>query len=180
MEEAVRKLTAWVSSGPDWPYDLVQVTYPVGMNGCEAPIIVSLPESLANGTSLAGGISIYLEVDILQPILGKPDLKALPTGRHSPILMTSPIRITPPKPEREVSMTMEVRNLLSCVVLGMPGHMSGNSTLKGPYPVVVLTPHPHKLRDLSGPMDTSSQVSTPEDTEMAEASLEESLPPSLP
>ena len=23
MEEAVRKLTAWVSSGPDWPYALV-------------------------------------------------------------------------------------------------------------------------------------------------------------
>ena len=25
MEEAVRELTAWVSSGPDWPYALVQL-----------------------------------------------------------------------------------------------------------------------------------------------------------
>ena len=25
MEEAVRELTAWVSSGPDWPYTLVQL-----------------------------------------------------------------------------------------------------------------------------------------------------------
>ena len=25
MEEAVRELTAWVSSGPNWPYALVQL-----------------------------------------------------------------------------------------------------------------------------------------------------------
>ena len=101
MEEAVRELTAWVSSGPDWPYALVQlnedtghvplpkeghlgilpqgeadmttygkisqlevyqlltsglqVTYPVGLNGCKDPVIISLPESLTNGISLTGG-----------------------------------------------------------------------------------------------------------------------------
>ena len=101
MEEAVKELTTWVSSGPDWPYALVwlnkdtchaplpkgghlgmlptggtnstacgrisqlevcqllilglQVTYPVGLNGCEEPIIVCQPESLVNGTSLTGG-----------------------------------------------------------------------------------------------------------------------------
>ena len=89
MEEAVRDLTTWVSSGPNWPYTLVhlhkdtchvplpkerhlgilpqrqaeltacrrisqlevcqllisglQVTYPIGLNGCEEPIITSLP-----------------------------------------------------------------------------------------------------------------------------------------
>ena len=98
MEEAVRELTAWVSSRPDWPYTLVQlnkdthhaqltkeghlgilpqgeadmtaygkigqlevcqllasglqVTYPVGLNGHEDPLIISMPESLANGISL--------------------------------------------------------------------------------------------------------------------------------
>ena len=112
MEEAVGKLTAWVSSGPDWPYALVQlhegtchaplpkeghlgilpqggveatpcrqisqlevcqllisglqVTYPIGLNGCDEPIITSLPESLANGVSLTGGGSVYLEIDIPQ------------------------------------------------------------------------------------------------------------------
>ena len=70
-------------------------------------------------------------------------------------------------------MTMELRSLLSQVMLDMSGHMSGKSTPKRPNPVVILTPPPHKLRDLSGPVDTSSQVSTPDDTEMAEASLEE-------
>ena len=89
------------------------------------------------------------------------------------ILMASPIKTTPLKPEREVSMTMEVRSLLSRVMLDMTGHMSENPTPTRPNPVVVLTPPPHKLRDLSGPVDTSSQVSTPDDSEMAGASLEE-------
>ena len=39
--------------------------------------------------------------------------------------------------------------------------------------MVILTPPSHKLRDLSGPVDTSSQVSALDDAEMAEASLEE-------
>ena len=112
MEEVVKNPTALVSSGPDWPYTLVQlhkdtchvplpkeghlgilpqrgtettacgrisqlevcqhlvscwqVSYPIGFNGCEEPIITSLPESLANGISLTRGKSIYLEIDIPQ------------------------------------------------------------------------------------------------------------------
>ena len=123
MEEAVKELTAWVSSGPDWPYTLVQlskdthhaplpkeghlgilpeggtdsttcrrisqlevcqhlisglqVTYLVGLNGCEDPIITYLSESLANGIILTGGASVYLEVDIPQPIAEEPDWKVL-------------------------------------------------------------------------------------------------------
>ena len=68
---------------------------------------------------------------------------------------------------------MEVRSLLSQVMLDTSGHMSGNLTPKRPNPVVVLTPPPHKLRDLSRPVETSSQVSALDDAEMAEASLEE-------
>ena len=94
MEEAVKQLTALVSTGPNWPYTLVQlkgdthhaplpreghlgalvegtssaacrkvsqlevhhllssssqVTYPVGLNGCEVPVIVPLPKSQAKG-----------------------------------------------------------------------------------------------------------------------------------
>ena len=58
-------------------------------------------------------------------------------------------------------------------MLDTSGHMSGNSTPKRPNPVVLLTPPPHKLRDLSRLVDTSSQVSFPNDAKMAEASLEE-------
>ena len=34
MEEAVRELTAWVSSGPDWPYAYVQLNE----DTCHAPL----------------------------------------------------------------------------------------------------------------------------------------------
>ena len=219
MEEAVKELTAQVSSGPDWPYALVQlnedthhvplpkeghlgmlpaggtdstacgrisqlevckllisglqVAYPVGLNGHEDTIIDSLPKSLANGTSLTGGGSIYLEVDIPQYITEEPDWKASPLGGCSPILMASPLRTTPPKLEREVSITMEVRNLLFQAILDMSGHVPGNSAPKRPNPVVVFTTLPPKLRNLSEPVDTSSQVSTPDDAEMVEASLED-------
>ena len=54
---------------------------------------------------------------------------------------------------------MEVRSLLSRVMLDMSGHESGNLIPKRPNPVVILTPSPHKLRDLSRLVDTSSQVS---------------------
>ena len=113
VEEAVKQLTTLVSSGPDWPYTLVQlnmdtchvplpreghlsilqeggtssatcrrvnqlevcqllslglqVIYPVGMNGCEVPVIASLLESLAKGTNLLGGKPIYLKGDIPNP-----------------------------------------------------------------------------------------------------------------
>ena len=219
MEEAVKELTAWVSSGPNWPYTLLhlnedthhaplpkegnlgilpeggtnstacrritqlevcqllisglQVTYLVGLNGHEDPIITSLSKSQANGISLTGGRSIYLEVNFPQPVMEELDWKVLPLGRHCPILMAHPLKTTPPKLERKVSMTMEVRSFLSWAMLGMSGHVSGTLTPKRPNPMVILTPPPHKLRDLPRLVDTSSQVSTPDNVEMLEASLEE-------
>ena len=68
-------------------------------------------------------------------------------------------------------MTMEVRSLLSHLILDTSGHGTGNSTPKRPNPVVILTPPPHKQKDLPKPVDTSSQVSTLYDVEMVEASL---------
>ena len=155
MEEAVKNLTTWVSSGPNWPYTLVcsymripamsplpkeghlgilpqrgtettacrrisqlevcqllisslQVAYPIGLNGHEEPIITSLLESLAHGIRLTGGKSIYLEIDIPQSLAEELDQKALPIDEHSTIIMASSLKL-----EGEVSMTMEVRSLLS-------------------------------------------------------------------
>ena len=221
VEEALKQLTALVSSRPDWPYALVQlngdtyhaplpreghlcilpeggtssaacgrvsqlevhqllilglqVIYLVGLNGHEIPLITSLPESLANGTNLPGGEPIYLRTDILQSIAEGPEWKVLPPSNCLSILMASSIKATLPKVEREVSMTMEVRELLSWVVLDMSGHVSEKSIPKRLNPIIVLTPLPHKLGDPSGPVDTSSQVSTPADAEMMEASLMEIL-----
>ena len=93
-----------------------QVIYPVGLNGCEVPVIAAPLKSLAKGSNLLGGKPIYLNVDILQSIVEGPKLKVLPPGGHSSsILVASPIRAPSPKVEGEVSMTMEVRELLSWV-----------------------------------------------------------------
>ena len=83
------------------------------------------------------------------------------------------MKATPPKVEREVSMTMEVRELLSQAGLDMSGHTSENLTPKRLSPMVILIPLPHKLGDPSRSVDTSSQMSTPDNAEMVEAFLEE-------
>ena len=70
-------------------------------------------------------------------------------------------------------MTMEVRELLSQVGLDMPRCTSGNYTPKRLEPVVLVTPLPTKPEDFPQPVDTSSQVSAPDDAEMEDASLEE-------
>ena len=67
---------------------------------------------------------------------------------------------------------MKVGNLLSQVMLDMPSHGSENSTLRRPNPVVILTPQPHKPKELLQPVDTSSQVSAQEEAKLVEASLE--------
>ena len=72
-----------------------QVTYPIGLNGCEEPIITSLPESLANGISLTRGKSIYLEIDIPQSLAEEPDQKVLPIGKLSTTVIASPHKSTP-------------------------------------------------------------------------------------
>ena len=156
-----------------------QVIYLVGLNGHEIPLITTLSRSLANGTSLTGGKSINLVVNILQSIMDESDWKVLPSGKCPSILMVCPTKATPPKLERDVSMAMEVRELLSWAMMGTSSHVSGNSTPKRPNPVVVLTPPPYKLRDPSRPVDTSSQVSAPDDAKMAEASLEEIPSPTV-
>ena len=159
MEEVVGKLITWASSGPNWPYALVQlhegthhaplpkeehlgilpqrgaeaipcgqisqlevcqllvaspqVIYPIGLNGCDEPIIPPLLEPLASGVSVTIGEPVYLEIDILSSPVEEPDQKVLPLGEVSTIIIAIPHKSTPPKLERESSMTMEVRNLLS-------------------------------------------------------------------
>ena len=140
MEEAVGKLTAWASSGPNWPYTLVwlhegthhapfpkerhleilpqrgvevtpcgrisqlevcqlliagpQVTYLIGLNGCEEPLITSLPEPLANGISLTASEPVYLKIDILPSPAEELDQKVLPIGKVSTIMRASPHKST--------------------------------------------------------------------------------------
>ena len=140
-------------------------------------MITSLPELLARGATLLGGKPTSLPVDILQSTTEGQEPKAPPLGSHStPLPTANPIRPHPPKAEGQVSMTMEVRELLSQVALDTSGHASGSSTPKGLEPVVLVTPLPPKWEDLTKLVDMSSQVSTLDDAEMEDPSLEE-IPP---
>ena len=77
-----------------------QVIYPVGLNGCEIPVIMSLPKSLAKGMTMLGGEPVYLSVDILQYAMKGHESKAPSPGSHSiPILTARPIRAPLPKAE---------------------------------------------------------------------------------
>ena len=73
----------------------LKVAYPVGLNGCKEPIITSLPESLANGISLTGGGSIYLEINIPLPMVEELDQKALPLGKCFAVIIASPFKTIP-------------------------------------------------------------------------------------
>ena len=158
-----------------------QVVYPAGLNGYEVPLITSPPKPMAKGINLLSSKPVYLKVDILQSNTEGPALKALPLSGHSPsTLIASPVRPPLPKVEGEVSMTMEVRELLSRAGLDMAEHASGSSTPKRQEPVVLATPLPTKLEDFPKPVDMSSQVSALDDAKMEDASLEEIPTPSSP
>ena len=108
-----------------------QVIYPAELNGCQIPMIMSLPESIARGTTLLGGKPASLPVDFMQSTTKGQEPKALPLGSQpTPIPTASPIMTHPPKVEGQVSMTMEVKELLSQVALDTSGHASGSSTPK--------------------------------------------------
>ena len=70
-------------------------------------------------------------------------------------------------------MTMEVSKLLSWAILDTSGLASGSSTPKRPGSLTLATPLPLKLGDSAKPVDTSSQVSVPDDAEMDDPTLKE-------
>ena len=144
-----------------------QVIYPTGLNGHDEPIITSLPEPLASSISLTTGKPVYLGIDILPLPVEDLDQTVLHLGDISTIIVASPHKSTP-KLEGEGSITMEVRNLLSYMMLEMSGCESKNLTPRRPNQVVVPMPPPQKSGELLQSVDTSSQVST----KVAEASLE--------
>ena len=70
-------------------------------------------------------------------------------------------------------MTMEVSKLLSRVVWDTSGLASGSSIPKRPGSLALATILPLKPEDSTKPVDTSSQVSTPDNVEVDDPTLEE-------
>ena len=72
-----------------------QVIYPIGLNGCDEPIITSLPEPLASSIILTTGEPVYLEINILPLPVEDPDQKVAPLGEVSTIIVASPHKSIP-------------------------------------------------------------------------------------
>ena len=108
-----------------------QVVYPEGLNGCQVLVITTMPESLSNGVTMLEGKSTFLQVDLSQSATKEQESKALSLGSGlSPTPAASPTRAFPPKAEGQISMTMEVSELLSQAVLDTSCLASRSSTPK--------------------------------------------------
>ena len=150
------------------------MVYLEGLNGCQVPVIMTLPESLSNGMTMLEGKSTFLLVDLSQSATNEQESKALSLGSGlSSTVAASPTRAFHPKAEGQISITMEVSKLLSQSLLDTSGLASGSSTPKRPGSLVLATPLPLKPEDSAKPVDTSPQVSIPDNAEIDDPTLEE-------
>ena len=145
-----------LSTGP-------QVVYLTGLNGCDEPIITTLPEPLSSGTNIIASKHPYLEIDI--PPNGKTDTKVLPIGKIS-IMQTTNLHNPPPNPEG--SIAAEVNHLLDQAMAEASSHESEQSSLEKVTEAVATMSPSQKLEITVPPVDMSSQASMEE----AEGSLE--------
>ena len=139
-----------------------QVVYPSGLNGCDEPIITTLPEPLSRGTSIITSKHPYLEINI--PPNGESDTKVLPIDEAS-IIQTTNLH-NPPNPEG--SITAEVNHLLDQAMAEASSHESEQSFLEKITEAAATMSPPQKSEAAVPPVDTSSQASMEE----AEGSLE--------
>ena len=142
-----------------------QVIYPVGLNGNDQPVTITLPEPLHSSTSVTTTKHPHLRIDI--PVLPpeEPGCTTLPLGRaHAILVATSPK--TPLKPR--MSLATEVDNLLIQAMVDTSSCESEHSAI-GKVATVEAAMFPsHNLEAPPPPIDTYSQASMEE----GEASLQ--------
>ena len=74
------------------------MVYLEGLNGCQVPVITSLPELLSNGMTMLEGKPTFLQVDLSQSATKEQESKAPSLGSGlSPPLAASPTRALPPR-----------------------------------------------------------------------------------
>ena len=120
------------------------------------------------------GESAFLQVDLSQSATKEHEFKVLSLG--SGLNTTPAASLTwafPPKVESQFSMTMELSELLSQVALDTSGQALGSSTPKWPVSLVLASSLPLKPNDSAKPVDTSSQVSIPDNAKVDDSTLEE-------
>ena len=158
------------------------MVYLEGLNGCIVLVITSLPESLAPGMNVLNDEPTFLQVDLSQFVTEECESKAHAMTQH--LLPPHAPMVPPPKAESQVSMTMEVSELLLQTVLDTSSQALGSSTLKRPVSVALGAPSSFRAEDSTKPIDTSSQVlpqvDMPEDGKSSDQTLEEIYAPPSP
>ena len=123
-----------------------QVVYSEGLNGCQIPVITSLPELLSKGVTMLESKSTFLQVDLMQSATKEQEFKVLSLGSGSnTTLAASPTQAFPSTVDSHISMTMEVSKLLSQAALDTSRQASGGSTPKRPVSLVLASSLPLKL-----------------------------------
>ena len=156
--------------------------YSEGLNRCLVLVITSLPESLSNGVTMLNDKPTLLQVDISQFMTEGHESKApLLRGGPTSTSPTHPAMVPPPKVESQVSMIMEVSELLSWAALDTSSQASGSSTPKRPVFLALGTPPFLRLEGSAKPVEISSQaspqVSVPDDAQPDNPTLKDiSLP----
>ena len=148
-----------LSAGP-------QVIYPVGLNGSNQPVTITLPELLHSGSSFTTDEHPHMRIDM--PLLPpeEPECTTPPLGEaHSTPAATSPK--TPLKPR--ISIGTEVDDLLTQAMADKSSHKSEHSTTGNAATAEAVMSPSHKSEAPPLPVDTSSQASLEE----GEASLGE-------
>ena len=142
-----------------------QVIYPSGLNGSDQSVIVDLPGSLHNGSSVTTDEYPYIKLNIPSPMPKEQDCANPPLGRvHATLAVTTTKTSWKPR----ITLTAEVSNLQNWgMTEDYDNELECSATAKEPTTTAGTSPPP-KMEELAPPLDTSSQVSIVE----TEASME--------
>ena len=142
-----------------------QVIYPVGLNGGDQLVTITLPEPLHSSSSITTDEHLHMRIDI--PLLSpeEPECTTLPLGGVHAIPSATASK-TPWKPR--ISPMAEVDDLLKWGMADDSSHESEHSASEKAAAVEAVMSLSYKLEAPAPPVDTSSQASAEE----REASLE--------
>ena len=141
------------------------VIYLLGLNGGNQSVIINLPGSLHNGSSVTTDEHPYIKIDIPSPTPKGQDCANLPLGRvHATLAITMPKTSWKPR----ITLTVEVGNLLNWGMTEDYDRELEYSTMAKEPTTEAGTSPPQKMEEPLQSLDTSSQVSVVE----TEASME--------
>ena len=146
------KVCQLLSAGP-------QVVYPVGLNGNDKPVMITLPELLHSSTSITANEHPYMRIDIPLPPPEEPEHTTLPLGKVHIIPAANSPKI-PLKPR--ISIATEVDDLLTQVMAVESSHELEHSPVGKAATVEAVTSPSHKSEAQTLPVDISSQASMEE------------------